>query len=79
MRKDWKTLKWRKKAHKALDKLWKEWGFSRRDAYKILQNLMGRNGREAHISMFTIDECKTLVERINRQLEEAKIEDSVTN
>lgn len=52
------------KAHCIFDKLWKEKGISRKDSYKILQKIMRLPESEAHISKFTIKQCKFLMREL---------------
>ena len=58
------TKAWRIRAHDAFDKLWKEWGYKRKEAYGLLQNMMGMTPEQAHIGKFNIDQCKTLIKKI---------------
>lgn len=54
----------RMRAHTEFDKLWKEKGLSRRQAYFKLQAIMHMNDEEAHIAKFTKEDCETLLERL---------------
>ncbi len=59
-------------AHDAFDSLWKRDGgrrMSRRDAYRLMQHLMGMREDEAHIGRFTAEQCKELIDRLTRHFE----------
>ena len=58
---DAETREWRKKAHKAFDKIWNLYGYSRKEAYGLLQSIMKMTAREAHISRFTKEDCQKLL------------------
>lgn len=64
---DKETKQWRIKAHAGFDKLWKEHGYTRDEAYKLLQATMGMIKDEAHIGKFNIDQCKKLIEKISNK------------
>src|SRR3989344_7903451 len=63
---DKETKQWRIKAHDALDTLSKKFGYNKADSYKLLQTTMGMNSEKAHIGRFNIEECKTLISRLNK-------------
>lgn len=56
----------RKQAHAKFDPYWKSGHMTRKEAYKWLQQIMGLNKNEAHIGMFNEDQCKKLIELLNR-------------
>ena len=58
---DAETKQWRVKAHNALDRLWKEWGYKRNEAYGMLQTIMDMKPYDAHISRFTKEDCQKLL------------------
>lgn len=58
---DAKTKKWRVTAHKEFDALWKMGGYTRGDAYRLLQDIMKMTPTEAHISRFTKEDCQKLI------------------
>jgi hypothetical protein len=54
---------WKKRAHSAFDRLWKEGALmSRTEAYKALQERLGMTKSEAHIGKFDVADCKRVVE-----------------
>jgi hypothetical protein len=50
----------KKKAHRLFDTLWKEKGFSRRQAYRWLQEITGLPKEEAHIGEMDVDQCEAV-------------------
>ena len=52
---------WKKRAHAAFDPLWKTGGISRKRAYAIASDIMGKPVDETHIGMFDVQECKDLI------------------
>ena len=53
---------WKKRAHAAFDPLWKLYGLSRSDAYKMLSKRMNIAPKFTHIGMFDVDDCKRVIE-----------------
>lgn len=66
------TIEWRKKAHALLDPFIKEWFPSRTQGYKFVQNAMKMTRSQAHIAKFNIDECKILIDIIEKANKEKK-------
>lgn len=65
------TKQWRIKAHDAFDLLWKpnpvlSWSgkMKRKEAYRWMRNVMNLPEPEAHIGMFTKEQCKQLIEKV---------------
>jgi len=56
---------WRHKAHKMFDYSWQRYGMTRPASYIALQKIMRKTKEEAHISKFTVDECKHLTEQLD--------------
>lgn len=54
------------KAHDAFDLLWKSGAMTRKDAYRLMRELMGMTAEECHIGRFSKDECERLVEALER-------------
>jgi ssDNA-binding Zn-finger/Zn-ribbon topoisomerase 1 len=54
------TKEWRIKAHKEFDRLWKDGGMSRSEAYLWLTRQM-KLGREAHIAEMDITQCRKVI------------------
>lgn len=54
---------WRMAAHEAFDKTWKtkRWG-NRQQAYAKLAEFMALPPEKCHIGMFTVEQCKMVVE-----------------
>lgn len=48
-------------AHAAFDPWWKSGRMTRREAYQKLANLMSMDPKDAHIGMFDVEQCKTVV------------------
>lgn len=65
------TRKWRIKAHDAFDRLWSgpSGRMSRKQAYRLMQQLMGMTPAEAHIGNFSIDQCQSLIQAIEWYLD----------
>jgi hypothetical protein len=57
----------RKALHDVFDPLWKSGKYSRHDAYLWLCQQLGIPQSEGHIAMLDIDQCKLLIEILNRQ------------
>ena len=55
---------WKKRAHDALDNLWKSRRYSRSKAYRIAADIMGTPITETHIGMFDVQECKDLIKAL---------------
>lgn len=61
---DGPTKKARMRAHRYFDRLWKEEGFSRGEAYDWIQKTMDLTADEAHIAKFDIAKCEELVDHL---------------
>jgi hypothetical protein len=48
-------------AHAAFDPLWKSGQMSRSKAYALLAEKMGIDPKDAHIGMFDVEQCKTVI------------------
>lgn len=48
-------------AHAAFDPLWKDGKMQRREAYRWLSDALGIPGKQTHIGMFDVDQCKAVV------------------
>lgn len=53
---------WRMRAHERFDKLWKDGKVSRTQAYSWLSRVMNLPTRKTHIGMFTVSQCKDVIE-----------------
>ena len=62
---DKETRQWRLKAHEVFDKLWRNGGWKRSEAYRWLAKVMGLDKKEAHIGMFDMAQCKKLIRKAN--------------
>ena len=58
---DAETKKWRGYAHEEFDVMWKLMGYTGPEAYAVLADIMDKRPEEAHIAMFTKEECKKLL------------------
>lgn len=65
-------------AHAVFDQLWQKSAFAKRkprmkrtEAYVWLQKAMGLSKEAAHIGMFNVEQCKQLIELVNKFLEAA--------
>lgn len=58
---DKKTRRARVDAHEAFDALWRDLGKTRAEGYKLLQEITGLPEAEAHIGMFSYEQCAALV------------------
>ncbi|TLG71393.1 zinc-finger-containing protein [Culicoidibacter larvae] len=55
----------RRKCHKEFDKLWqKRGGWTRGGAYQWLADTMGLTAEEAHIGMFSVEQCQLLLAKL---------------
>lgn len=64
---DQPTKEARMRAHAAFDRLWKDGGMSRTQAYVVMQELMGMTPAEAHIGKLTLEECETLIAKLEER------------
>jgi hypothetical protein len=64
---DKETKQWRIKAHEVFDKLWKQYGLTREEAYGMLQSLMEMIPEQAHIGNFNAVQCQELIKKIERE------------
>lgn len=48
--------------HVAFDKLWKEEGYTRAEAYEWLAEAMNLSAKKAHIALFTKEQCHKLLD-----------------
>lgn len=65
---DKETKRWREKCHEVFDRLWKDhsYGYSRKQAYRVLQVVTDLPKEDAHISKFDIKTCKYVIKEIKR-------------
>ncbi len=54
--------RWRRKAHEAFDPVWREGHRNRKSAYKWLAKSMGIPVDKCHIAMFSVADCKKVIE-----------------
>lgn len=52
----------RRKAHGMFDRIWRRRWMSRRKAYAWLSEQMGLSTEETHIGMFTVEQCRTVID-----------------
>lgn len=52
---------WKIKAHASLDELWKSKRHTRKQAYQIASDILGKPFDETHIGMFDVNDCKDLI------------------
>jgi hypothetical protein len=52
---------WKKRAHSYLDPFWKSKRYTRKKAYSIASDLLGKPVSKTHIGMFDVQECKDLI------------------
>lgn len=68
------TKGWRIKAHDEFDKLWKSnlgGTMRRKDAYRLMREIMCMSPDEAHIGKFNRLQCETLIQRLQGRALEA--------
>lgn len=65
---DKETKRWREKCHEVFDQLWKDhsYGYSRKEAYRVLQVVTDLPKEDAHISKFDIKTCKLAIKEIKK-------------
>jgi hypothetical protein len=63
------TIYARNKLHRVFDQLWVSGGWTRKEAYIILQILTGLGEEEAHIACFNKKQCEYVEEQIEEFLE----------
>lgn len=65
---DKETKEWRSRCHKVFDQLWKnkKYAYTRSEAYELLQRLTRLSPEDCHIGRFNIDQCKTVINRIEK-------------
>ena len=61
---DDETAQARIRAHDIFDKIWKEWDYTRQEAYSLLQTIMAMTVNEAHIAKFNKEQCEILIKRL---------------
>ena len=61
---DAETRRWRRRCHERLDRLWKEQGYTREEAYELLQKITGRSPQEAHVSRLDAATCREVIARL---------------
>jgi len=61
---DLATRTLRHQAHLAFDEHWKKMKVSRRNAYRLLRQVMGLTPEQAHIGQFTKEQCQRLLQII---------------
>lgn len=54
-------------AHNKFDSYWKAKNLHRNQAYKLLQEVMGMSPEDAHIAMFSKEQCLELINCINER------------
>lgn len=52
-------------AHAKFDRIWKTGRLSRSDAYRWLAEQMQLPAEEAHMELFTVEQCQEVVRRVN--------------
>lgn len=52
-------------ADAAFDRLWRDTTLLRREAYVLMQQIMGMTAAEAHIGQFDVEQCKQLIEKLS--------------
>lgn len=57
----------RKRAHKNFDKTWRDGLHTRKESYKMLSELLNINLDDAHISMLSEEQCKTVIKYFNSE------------
>lgn len=60
----WATRRARIAAHYAFDRLWKLHPIRRKEAYEWMREKMGLEENDAHIGMFTKEQCEQLIELV---------------
>jgi hypothetical protein len=61
---------WKQKAHAAFDPIWKTEGVPRSKAYSWLSDEMKLHPNDTHIGMFSVEQCKKVVEICNNKTKE---------
>lgn len=61
---DAELRRYRMKAHRQFDSLWKDGDMTRTEAYAWMQDAMQMTKDEAHIALFDVDQCKRLIKKI---------------
>lgn len=62
---DQETRRWRSCVHAAFDPLWRNGGWTRKQAYLWLAKEMGKTLHDCHFALFTREECQKAVDLIN--------------
>lgn len=55
---------WRQWTHEVFDPLWRDGHMSRTAAYRLMQDLLGLDRKQAHIGELDVDQCKVLVQGV---------------
>ena len=72
---DDETRWWRRKAHEALDPLWRSGENNRSHTYRVLAALLGMLECDVHIARFSKKECVQVIEAINAMTAAAQLPD----
>ncbi len=54
----------KKECHARFDDFWKTGAMSRHKAYRKLQKIMGLPAKKAHIGMFSVEQCRELLAKL---------------
>ena len=54
-------------AHNKFDSFWKAKEMHKSQAYKLLQDIMELSPKDAHIAMFSKEQCYELIKRLNER------------
>ena len=67
---DFQLREWKKKAHDIFDSLWKGEArrMSRKQAYKLMQELMDLDEDWCHIGLFNVEQCRELIGKLETHL-----------
>lgn len=58
---------WRRLAHESLDPLWRSGRMARREAYRLLQEILAVPAEHAHIAMLNLAQCRVLIRELARR------------
>lgn len=63
----------KKELHRVFDKFWKEYGYTRNRAYKLLSKIMKISYRKCHIGYFDLNKCEQAYNSILKHYEKENI------
>jgi polyhydroxyalkanoate synthesis regulator phasin len=74
---DQPTKELRTACHRVFDEWWRQGEMTRRQAYRMLQELMEMSPEDAHFGRFDADQCREFLKRAERWNHERRLSESL--